>query len=288
MDLSSFDSVNRKPVFARNMIATSQPLASQTGAAAFARGGNAIDAALAAAIALTVVEPTMNGLGGDAFAILWDGKKLHGMNGCGHSPAAWSLERFKHLKAMPFRGWETVTVPGQVAAWADLSEKFGALPFEDLFVDAIRHAMDGFPVSPVIAKQWEISVEELSPQPGFEAFMPNGRAPRAGEIWRFADQAVTLREIARTKGRSFYEGRLAKCIADFARKHGAALDEADLAAHRTHWVDPISLAFKGVHVHEIPPNGQGIAALIALGMLSTCPMIKPCRVRPSVRTWKLK
>ncbi len=271
MDLSSFDAVNRKPVFARNMIATSQPLASQAGAAAFARGGNAVDAALAAAITLTVVEPTMNGLGGDAFAILWDGQKLHGMNGCGRSPAAWSLERFKHLKVMPFRGWETVTVPGQVAAWADLSEKFGVLPFEDLFVDAIRHAMDGFPVSPVIAKQWAISVEELAPQPGFEAFMPNGRAPRAGEIWRFADQAVTLREIARTKGRSFYEGRLAKCIANFAREHGAALNEADLAAHQTSWVDPISLAFKGVHVHEIPPNGQGIAALIALGMLAYLP-----------------
>jgi gamma-glutamyltranspeptidase/glutathione hydrolase len=271
MDLSSFDAVNRKPVFARNLIATSQPLASQAGSAAFAKGGNAVDAALAAAITLTVVEPTMNGLGGDAFAILWDGHKLHGMNGCGASPAAWHLERFKGLKAMAFRGWETVTVPGQVAAWADLSERFGALPFETLFEDAIRHAMDGFPVSPVIAKQWEISVEELATQPGFEAFMPNGRAPKAGEIWRFADQAVTLKEIARTKGRSFYEGRLAKRIADFAREHGAALNEADLAAHKTKWVDPISLAFKGVHIHEIPPNGQGIAALIALGMLEYLP-----------------
>lgn len=271
MDLSSFDSVNRKPVFARNLIATSQPLASQAGAGAFAKGGNAVDAALAAAITLTVVEPTMNGIGGDAFAILWDGKKLHGMNGSGRSPAAWSLERFKGLKVMPFRGWETVTVPGQVAAWADLSEKFGDLPFEELFVDAIRHATDGFPVSPVIAKQWELSAQELAPQPGFEAFMPKGRAPAAGEIWRFADQAVTLREIARTKGRSFYEGRLAKCIADYAREHGAALCESDLEAHETSWVEPISLAFKGVHVHEIPPNGQGIAALIALGMLDYLP-----------------
>jgi gamma-glutamyltranspeptidase/glutathione hydrolase len=271
MDLHTFDSIHRKPVMARNLVATSQPLATQAGLAAFARGGNAIDAVLAAAITLTVVEPTMNGIGGDAFAILWDGKQLHGMNGCGHSPAAWHLERFKGLKAMPKRGWETVTVPGQVAAWADLSARFGALPFEDLFVDAIRHAMDGFPVTPVIAKQWELSAQELAPQPGFSAFMPDGRAPRAGEIWRFADQAVSLREIARTKGRSFYEGRLAQCITRFAKEHGSALSMDDLARHQTSWVDPIGLDFKGVRVHEIPPSGQGIAALIALGILQYLP-----------------
>lgn len=271
MNLAKFDSLHRKPVLARNIIATSQPLASQAGAAAFARGGNAVDAVLAAAITLTVVEPVMNGLGGDAFAILWDGHKLHGMNGSGRSPAAWSLDRFKHLKAMPQRGWETVTVPGQIAAWADLSERFGDLPFEDLFTDAIRHAMDGFPVSPVIAKQWDTSVTELSDQPGFGAFTINGRAPRAGEIWRFADQAVTLSEIARTGGRSFYEGRLAHAITRFAAEHGAVLTMADLAAHRTSWVEPIGIDFKGVRVHEIPPNGQGIAALIALGMLEYLP-----------------
>ena len=271
MDLATFDSVNRKPVMARNLIATSQPLASQAGASAFARGGNAIDAALAAAITLTVVEPTMNGLGGDAFAILWDGHQLHGMNGCGRAPAGWTLERFKGRDAMPFRGWDTVTVPGQVAAWADLSAKFGALPFEELFVDAIRHAMDGFPVSPVIARQWQLSAQELAPQPGFSAFMPKGRAPVAGEIWRFADQAVTLKEIARTRGRSFYTGRLAKCISDFAAEHGAALSAADLAEHETSWVEPISLQFRDVKVHEIPPNGQGIAALIALGILQNLP-----------------
>lgn len=271
MDLATFDSVHRKPVLARNLIATSQPLASQAGANAFARGGNAVDAALAAAITLTVVEPTMNGIGGDAFAILWDGQRLHGMNGCGRSPAGWTPERFKGRDAMPSRGWDTVTVPGQVAAWADLSEKFGALPFEALFVDAIRHAMDGFPVSPVIARQWELSAQELAPQPGFEAFMPKGRAPKAGEIWRFADQAVTLREIARTRGRSFYEGRLAQCIAAFAAQHGAALSAQDLAEHQTSWVDPISLKFRDVEVHEIPPNGQGIAALMALGILQNLP-----------------
>ena len=271
MELASFDSINRKPVLARNLIATSQPLASQAGAAAFARGGNAIDAVLAAAITLTVVEPVMNGIGGDAFAILWDGKQLHGMNGCGRAPARWNLERFQGLKAMPKTGWDSVTVPGQVAAWADLSSRFGVLPFEDLFIDAIRHAMDGFPVSPVIAHQWHQATLDLAKEPGFEAFMPHGRAPKVGEIWRFSDQAVTLREIARTGGRSFYEGRLALCIDAFAAKCGAALTAADLAAHQTEWVEPIGLDFKDVTVHEIPPNGQGVAALIALGIIKHLP-----------------
>ncbi len=271
MDIQSFNAVQRKPVMARNMVATSQPLAAQAGVSAFAKGGNAIDAALAAAITLTVVEPVMNGIGGDAFAILWDGQKLHGMNGSGRAPTGWNLERFKGRKAMDARGWETVTVPGQVAAWADLSDRFGDLPFEELFEDAIRHAMDGFPVSPVIAKQWDTAARELSELPGFKAFMPQGRAPRAGEIWRFADQAVTLREIARTRGRAFYEGRLAHRITEFAAQHGAALSMQDLAAHRTEWVEPISQKFGPVHVHEIPPNGQGIAALIALGLLEHLP-----------------
>jgi gamma-glutamyltranspeptidase/glutathione hydrolase len=271
MDLASFDSIHRKPVMGRNLIATSQPLASQAGAAAFAKGGNAVDAILAAAITLTVVEPVMNGLGGDAFAIYWDGNKLHGMNGCGRAPAGWSLERFKGMTAMPKQGWDTVTVPGQVAAWADLSERFGALPFEALFEDAIRHAMDGFPVSPVIASQWHQATQDLASEPGFEAFMPKGRAPKAGEIWRFADQAVTLKEIARTRGRSFYEGRLAQSIADFAKACGAALSADDLRAHQTAWVDPISQSYEDVTVHEIPPNGQGIAALMALGIIKHLP-----------------
>ena len=199
----------RQPVLARNVVATSQPLAAQAGAAVFARGGNAIDAALAAAITLTVVEPTMNGIGGDAFALVWDGKRLHGLNASGRSPAAWSAQRFAGRTEMPRLGWDSVTVPGGVSAWVALSERFGKLPFEDLFLDAMRHARDGFPVSPVIARQWAQAVEELAGQPGFDAFMPQGRAPRVGELWRFAEQADTLQEIARTRGESFYRGRLA-------------------------------------------------------------------------------
>ena len=194
----------RQPVLGRNVVSTSQPLAAQAGAAVFERGGNAIDAAIATAITLTVVEPTMNGIGGDGFSLIWDGKKLHGLNACGRAPAAWSPERFKGMDKMPGRGWESVTVPGAVSQWVALSKKFGRLPFADLFKDAIRHAREGFPVSPVIARQWANAAAELSAYPGFSgAFMPNGRAPSVGEIWKFADQADTLEEIARTEGWTF-------------------------------------------------------------------------------------
>lgn len=264
-------SSGRQPVLARNMVSTSQPLAAQAGAAVFARGGNAIDAALAAAITLTVVEPTMNGIGGDAFALVWDGESLHGLNASGRSPAAWSAERFAGHKKMPNLGWDSVTVPGGVSAWVALSNQFGKLPFADLFTDAIRHARDGFPVSPVIARQWAQAVKDLADQPGFSAFMPKGRAPHVGELWRFAEQADTLQEISNTGGESFYRGRLASRMADHAAEHGGALTEADLAAHQAEWVCPVSVAFRGHKVHEIPPNGQGLAALIALGLIEHLP-----------------
>ena len=264
----------RQPVLARNVVATSQPLAAQAGAQAFARGGNAIDAALAAAIALTVVEPTMNGIGGDAFALVWDNNELHGLNSSGRSPASWTPDRFAGMSAMPPRGWDSVTTPGGVAAWSALSERFGKLPFEDLFRDAIRYAREGFPVSPVIARQWEQAAAELHTQPGFNEFMPQGRAPRTGEIWKFAAQADTLEEIARTRGESFYRGPLAQKIAAFAAQHGAALSEADLAAHHAEWVKPVSVNFRGHEVHEIPPNGIGMAALIALGVMENLPYEK--------------
>ena len=213
----------------------------------------------------------MNGIGGDAFALVWDGKRLHGLNASGRSPAAWSAQRFAGRTEMPRLGWDSVTVPGGVSAWVALSERFGKLPFEDLFRDAMRHARDGFPVSPVIGRQWAQAVEELAGQPGFDAFMPQGRAPRVGELWRFAEQADTLQEIARTRGESFYRGRLAQAIAAFAAAHGGVLTEADLAAHRAEWVAPVALDFRGHTVHEIPPNGQGLAALIALGLIEHLP-----------------
>ncbi len=233
-----------------------------------ARGGNAVDAALASAIALTVLEPTGNGIGSDAFAILWDGDALHGLNASGRAPAAWNAARFTGLKEMPFRGWESVTVPGAVSSWVALSERFGTLPFETLFEPAIHYAEDGFPVTPVIAALWARAAEELGQQPGFaETFMPQGRAPKAGEYFSSPGHARTLRLIAETKGRAFYEGEIAQEIADFAAQHGAALSLADLANHQPDWCGTISKSFDDVTLHEIPPNGQGIAALMGLGIL---------------------
>jgi gamma-glutamyltranspeptidase/glutathione hydrolase len=258
----------RMPVLARNTVSTSQPLAAQAGLRMLLKGGNAVDAVLATAISLTVLEPTSNGIGSDAFCILWDGKKLHGLNASGRSPAGWSLDRFKGEPAMPQRGWESVTVPGAVSAWRDLSEKFGKLAFADLFEPAIKYAADGYMVSPTIARQWAAGVAELHAQPGFaDAFMPRGRAPEPGEKFSFPAQAKTLQRIAETKGAAFYEGELADKIAAFAKHNGAALTLDDLAAHTNDWVDPIGLDYRGYTLHEIPPNGQGIAALIALGML---------------------
>jgi len=259
----------RSSLVARNVVSTSQPLAAQAGLSMLARGGNAVDAAIAAAATLTVVEPTGNGLGSDAFAILWDGTKLHGLNSSGRSPAGWTPERFAGLREMPMRGWESVTVPGAVAAWAELSETFGKLPFETLLEPAIGYAEAGFPVSPVIAMLWARGGELLAAQPGFsETFLPEGRAPRGGEIFKNPGLAHSLRHIAETKGRAFYEGELAEAMEAFAKTHDAALRVSDLAAHAPDWCGTISQSFDDVSLHEIPPNGQGIAALMGLGILS--------------------
>jgi gamma-glutamyltranspeptidase / glutathione hydrolase len=232
------------------------------------RGGNALDAALAAAIALTVVEPTGNGIGSDAFCILWDGAALHGLNASGRSPAAWTPERFAGHRSFPQRGWESVTVPGAVSAWAQLSERFGRLSFAQVFEPALEYAEKGFHVSPVIAELWRRGAEELKAQPGFaEAFMPQGRAPVAGELFRAPGHAHSLRLIAESKGEAFYRGELARRIAEFARKGGGALAETDLGAHTNDWCGTIQQGFGGAALHEIPPNGQGIAALMALGIV---------------------
>ncbi|UHD44279.1 gamma-glutamyltransferase family protein [Aureimonas altamirensis] len=258
----------RSPVMARQMVSTSQPLATAAGLEMLRRGGNAVDAALAAAITLPVVEPTGNGLGSDAFCILWDGASLHGLNASGRSPASWTPERFAGLDVMPRRGFESVTVPGAVSAWADLSSRFGRLPFEQLFEPAVRYAEEGYPVSPIIAEQWRRGAEELHSQPGYaQTFMPDGRAPRAGEIFRSAEMARTLRLIAESRGEAFYRGELAERIEAFATEHGAAITAADMAAHANDWCGTIEQSFGDAALHEIPPNGQGIAALMALGML---------------------
>jgi gamma-glutamyltranspeptidase/glutathione hydrolase len=258
----------RMPVLARNVVATSQPLAAQAGLRMLLKGGNAFDAIVATAAALTVVEPTMNGIGSDAFALAWDGGELHGLNASGRSPAAWGPQRFAGRSAMPTEGWDAVTVPGVVSAWAALSRKLGRLPFAELFGPAIEYASAGFAVSPVIATQWQAQAARLRDQPGFaDAFLPGGRAPRAGEVFRFPAQAQTLREIADSGGESFYRGALAQRIAAHSAECGGAMTPADLAAHQADWVEPIAQAYRGHVLHEIPPNGQGLAALIALGIL---------------------
>ena len=264
----------RMPVLARNVVATSQPLAAQAGLRMLLAGGNAIDAALAAAIALTVVEPTSNGIGSDAFAIVWDGAALHGLNASGRSPGKWSVDFFRStFDAMPLRGWHSVTVPGAVSAWVELSNRFGALPFEKLFEPAIDYARDGFAVSPITAGAWQRSVEILKDFPTFlHTFAPDGRAPRAGELFRSEGHARTLDGIARSHGEAFYRGDLGAAIAACARDEGGLLEQHDLAEHRAEWVDTISTDYRGRRLHEIPPNGQGIAALLALAILRHSPL----------------
>ena len=260
---------HRRPTLARNAVSTSQPLAAQAGPRMLLVGGNAVDAALGAAIALTVVEPISNGIAADAFAILWPGAQLHGLNASGRAPTAWTPEYFVGRKAVPMRGWGSVTVPGAVSAWVELSRRSGKLAFAQLFGPAIEYAREGFPVSPFVAARWALQAPELKHQPGFaEAFMPGGRAPRAGEIFRFPDQAATLEKIAATTGEAFYRGELAEKIEAHAKACGAAMTRADLAAHANDWPGTISLDYRGYSVHEIPPNGQGIVCLMALGMLS--------------------
>lgn len=258
----------RMPVLAGNIVATSQPLAAQAGLRMLQQGGNAVDAAIAAAVTATVVEPVANGIGGDAFALIWDGRELHGLNASGRAPAGWSRDRFGDGPTMPQLGWESVTTPGGVSAWVAMSRRFGRLPFETLFEPAIRYARDGFLVSPTIARQWSAAVANLADQPGYaQTFMPGGRAPRAGERFVATAHASTLESIAQSHGEAFYRGHLAQAIERSAREHGAALTAEDLATHEVDWVAPISCDYHGHTMHELPPNGQGLATLIALGIL---------------------
>ncbi len=257
----------RTPVLGANVVCTSQPLAAQAGLGMLAAGGNAVDAAIATAITLTVVEPVSNGIGSDAFAIVWDGARLHGLNASGRSPAGWTPEYFG-AQGVPAFGWNSVTVPGAVSAWAQLHARFGRLPFERLFAPAITYGRNGFLVSPMVAAQWQAQAPVFAAQPGFaEAFLPDGRAPKPGELFRFPDQAATLEKIAASGGDEFYRGELAAALEEHSTANGGVMQAGDLAAHRADWVGTINGRYRGYTVHEIPPNGQGIVALIALGIL---------------------
>jgi len=272
-DFSNPYSSTRLPVFARNIVSTSHPLAAQAGLRMLWQGGNAVDAAIAAAAALTICEPVSNGLGSDAFCILWDGQQLHGLNSSGHAPAAWTPDYFaskygKALATPPKRGLDTVTVPGAVAAWSTMSQRFGKLPFADLMQPAIEIAERGYLVPVVVQQKWAAATPELQSQPGFaEHFLPFGRAPQVGELFQFPAAARGLREIAASLGESFYRGEMAQAMERFSSAHGGSLRASDLAAFKAEWVTPLAHHYRSYTVHEIPPSGQGIAALMALGML---------------------
>ncbi|GHA06312.1 gamma-glutamyltranspeptidase [Arenicella chitinivorans] len=263
----------RSPVLASNaMAATSQPLATQVALDIMQRGGNAIDAAIAANAVLGLVEPTGNGIGGDLFAIVWDAKskKLVGLNGSGRSPKSLSLQWFNDqgYESIPSHGPLPVTVPGTVDGWFMLHNRFGSKPMSELLAPAIRYAEQGFPVTQLIAYYWNRSVPILSKWPGFtEQFTLQGRAPKQGEIWRNPNLAKTLKIIAEQGRNGFYTGPVAKVIAEYMQANGGFLSVADLAEHRGNWVDPVSTNYRGYDVWELPPNGQGIAALQMLNML---------------------
>lgn len=257
----------RMPVLAKNCVATSNPLAAQAGLSMLAKGGNAIDAALATAITLTVVEPTMNGLGSDAFAIVWDGK-LHGINASGWSPQGWTKEHFTRYKSMPVTGWDSVTIPGAVSGWVELWKKWGKLPFTTLFEAAIQYAEQGYLVSPITAANWKKFAQPFQHDLNFaNTFLPKGRAPYPGELFTFFPLAQSLKLIAETKGEAFYRGILAEKIAAEAKKGGALLAESDLANYYPQWISPLTHKYRECDLYEMPPNGQGLTVLIALGIL---------------------
>jgi len=286
----------RMPLLAaRGVVATSEPLAAQAGLRMLLQGGNAVDAALATAISLTVLEPTSNGIGSDAFALVWDGSTLHGLNGSGRAPATHDLDLFRRLglETVPARGWLPVTVPGAPAAWHDLHACFGRLPFAALFEPAIAYAQEGFPPGPVTAAGWSHAAEvyartNMTPEfaPWFETFAPRGRGPRPGEVWTLPDHAATLRRIAMEGAADVYHGALADRMIRFAEETGGYLTRADLAAHTSSWVEPIGASYHGYEVWEIPPNGQGIGALAALNILEGCDLA--ARPRESVQSYHLQ
>ena len=267
----------RSPVFARNVVATSHPLAAQVGLEVLRGGGNAVDAAIATAAMLTFVEPCSNGLGSDMFCIVWDpaSGRLHGLNASGPAPAAWTPRYFEDkygpdARTPPKRGWDSVNVPGAVGGWVALHERFGRKPFGDVLAGAIDYAARGTAVPVVVQQKWAnaAALPELAGIPSFAAaFLPGGRAPAVGERFVLQGAARALERIAASRGEDFYRGEIAAALAAHAREHGGAMTEDDLAAYRPEWVTPIGQDYAGCTVHEIPPNGQGIAALIALGIL---------------------
>ena len=274
-----FDRITGEPFASRSevigtngMVATSHPLATQIGLDILKSGGNAVDAAIAANIALGLMEPTGNGIGGDLFAIVWDAKtkKLYGLNASGPAPQSLSIEYFKdnNLEKIPAYGPLPVSVPGAVDGWIKLHEKFGNKKFISLFEPTIAYAKDGFPVSELIAYYLDGSAKRFADYPNFkDVWMKNGSTPKKGEIFKNPELAKTLEEISKTKRESFYEGQLASTMANFIQEQGGFLSFEDLKTYHAEWVEPVSSNYRGYDVWELPPNGQGIAALQILNLL---------------------
>jgi gamma-glutamyltranspeptidase / glutathione hydrolase len=260
--------LRRIPTFAANVVSATQPMAAQAGLQILRQGGNAVDAAIAAAITLTIVEPVSCGLGSDAFAIVWDGARVHGLNASGRSPAAMTSDKVRNMKTIPEMGWDSVTVPGVVSGWAALSQKFGRLPFSRLFQSAIDYARNGFLITPTIARQLRglRSVYADFPE-AMKVFFTDGTAPEPGSLVKFPLHARTLQAIADSDGHDFYHGEIARRIARYAQTTGGLLSLDDLETHSADWVEPLKISYRGVELHELPPNGQGLAALIAMGVL---------------------
>jgi len=254
------------------MAATSQPLATQIALDILKEGGSAVDAAIAANAALGLMEPTGNGIGGDLFAIIWDAdkKELTGLNASGRAPEAMTLEYFqdKGIDKIPSFGPLPVSVPGAVDGWFELHGRYGHLPMKDILAPAIAYARDGFPVSEVIAHYLESNKKRIGHYPGFaETYMPNGDVPKTGEMFRNPRLANTLEAIAEKGRDEFYKGGIAKAIDAYMTEQGGLLSYDDLAAHTSEWVTPVSTNYRGWDVYELPPNGQGIAALQILNIL---------------------
>lgn len=254
------------------MVASSQPLASQIGLDILRRGGNAVDAAIAMAAMLNVTEPMMTGIGGDAFMLVhWaKTKELKGLNASGRAPRALNLDYFKKkgIKSMPADGMEPITVPGAFDGWVTLLEKYGSMKLADLLAPAIEYAENGFPVMEKTAVDWESEVAKLKKTPAAASnYLVDGRAPRAGEIFRQKNLARTLRVLARGGRDAFYKGEIARAVVDYCQKNGGFLTMEDFAAHRSEWVEPISTNYRGYSVYECPPNGQGLTALLTLNIL---------------------
>ena len=271
--LTGKDFATRSEVIATNgMAATSHPLATQTALDILKDGGNAIDAAIAANAVLGLVEPTGCGIGGDLFAIVWinDDKKLYGLNSSGPAPQDMTIEKLKNMgiDKIPPYGPLPVTVPGAVAGWTALHKRFGNKSFEELFDKAIFYADNGFPVTEVIGYYLQLSSERYKDYPNFkDVWMPNGRALKKGDVFINKDLANTYKHIAKSYGKSFYSGDIAKIISKFIIEQGGFLSEDDLKKYKPEWINPVSSNYRGFDVWELPPNGQGIAALQILNIL---------------------